>query len=392
MRSFDLIFGQNTSIMIERVLMEKIASQCFNNKVILLLGARQVGKTTLLKRLVETLKVETKWLNADEADIYNELTESNTSTRLLQLIGPETKLVIIDEAQQIADIGLKLKLLHDNKPELQIIATGSSSFDLLNRTNEPLTGRKRTFYLYPISYPELVANTDRLEARRTLDARLIFGSYPEIINNPGREKNVLIEIAQSYLYKDILQLDGIRKSSHLEKLLQALAFQVGNEVNYHELSRTIGNIDSNTVEKYLDLLEKTYVIYKLPALSRNMRSEIKKGKKYYFYDNGIRNVLISNYAPVEMRFDKGALWENFLLSERMKLNHYEDNTPNTYFWRTHDQAEIDYIEEQDGVLNAYEFKWKDANVRFPDSFLKAYPNNQTLLINHDNFESFVGEH
>lgn len=378
--------------MIQRVLLKKIASQCFNNKVILLLGARQVGKTTLLKKLVETLKVETKWLNADEADIFNELTESNTSTRLLQLIGPETKLVIIDEAQQVADIGLKLKLLHDNKPELQIIATGSSSFDLLNRTNEPLTGRKRTFYLYPISYPELVANTDRLEARRTLDARLIFGSYPEVINNPGKEKNVLIEIAQSYLYKDILQLDGIRKSSHLEKLLQALAFQVGNEVNYHELSRTIGNIDSSTVEKYLDLLEKTYVIYKLPALSRNMRNEIKKGKKYYFYDNGIRNVLISNYAPVEMRFDKGALWENFLLSERMKLNHYEDNTPNTYFWRTHDQAEIDYIEEQDGVLNAYEFKWNDANVRFPDSFLKAYPNNQTLLINHDNFESFVGEH
>jgi len=375
--------------MIQRVLLDKIASQCFNNKVILLLGARQVGKTTLLKKLVETLKVETKWLNADEADIYNELTAANTSTRLLQLIGPETKLAIIDEAQQIAGIGLKLKLLYDTKPALQIIATGSSSFDLLNRTNEPLTGRKRTFYLYPISYSELVARADRLEAKRTLDSRLIFGSYPEVINNPGKEKNVLIEIAQSYLYKDILQMDGIRKSSHLEKLLQALAFQVGNEVSYHELSRTIGNIDSSTVEKYLDLLEKTYVIYKLPALSRNMRNEIKKGKKYYFYDNGIRNVLISNYSPVEMRFDKGALWENFLLAERMKLNHYKENTPNTYFWRTHDQAEIDYIEEQDGVLNAYEFKWKDKNIRFPDSFLKAYPNNRTLLINHDNFESFI---
>lgn len=375
--------------MIKRVLLDKIAAQCFNNKVILLLGARQVGKTTLLKSLVESLKVETRWLNADEADIFTELTSANTSTTLLQLIGPETKLVIIDEAQQIADIGLKLKLLHDNKPELQIIATGSSSFDLLNRTNEPLTGRKRTFYLYPISYQELINNANLLEAKRTLDARLIYGSYPEVINNPGKEKNVLIEIAQSYLYKDILQLDGIRKSSHLEKLLQALAFHVGNEVNYHELSRTIGNIDSNTVEKYLDLLEKTYVIYKLPALSRNMRSEIKKGKKYYFYDNGIRNVLISNYSPVEMRFDKGALWENFLRSERMKLNHYEDNTPNTYFWRTHDQAEIDYIEEQDGVLNAYEFKWKDANGRFPDSFLSAYPNHQTKLINRDNFEGFV---
>lgn len=376
--------------MIQRALLAKIADQCFKNKAILLLGARQVGKTTLLKNLVETLNVKTKWLNADEADIYNELTAANTSTALLQLIGPETKLAIIDEAQQIADIGLKLKLLHDNKPELQMIATGSSAFDLLNRTNEPLTGRKRTFYLYPISYAELVANTDRLEAKRTLEARLIFGSYPEVINNPGTEKNVLIEIAQSYLYKDILQLEGIRKSSHLEKLLQALAFQVGNEVNYHEISKTIGNINSSTVEKYLDLLEKTYVIYKLPALSRNMRSEIKKGKKYYFYDNGIRNVLISNYSPVEMRFDKGALWENFLISERLKRNHYVGNTPNTYFWRTHDQAEIDYIEEQDGVLNAFEFKWKEENVRFPDSFLKAYPNHQTQLINRDNFESFVG--
>lgn len=376
--------------MISRLLLDKIASQCFKNKVILLLGARQVGKTTLLKTLVETLKVETKWLNADEADIYTELTAANTSTALLQIIGSETKLAIIDEAQQIANIGLKLKLLHDTKPDLQIIATGSSSFDLLNSTNEPLTGRKRTFYLYPISYPELVAKTNKLEARRTLEARLIYGSYPEIINNPGKEKNALIELAQSYLYKDILRLDGIRKSSHLEKLLQALAFQVGNEVNYHELSRTIGNIDSSTVEKYLDLLEKTFVIYKLQALSRNMRSEIKKGKKYYFYDNGIRNVLISNYAPVEMRFDKGALWENFLLSERMKLNHYEENVPNTYFWRTHDQAEIDYIEEQDGVLKAYEFKWKDRNARFPESFINAYPNNQTQLINHENFEPFVG--
>jgi hypothetical protein len=377
--------------MIERILLDKIKSQCFKNKVIILLGARQVGKTTLLKKLVDTLKVSTKWLNADEADIFNELSTANTSTRLLQLIGNDTRLVIIDEAQQISDIGLKLKLLHDNKPELQIIATGSSALDLLNSTNEPLTGRKRTFYLYPVSYQELVNNSNNLEARRTLENRLIFGSYPEVINNPGNEKEILIEIAQSYLYKDILQVEGIRKSSHLEKLLQALAFQVGSEVNYHELSKTIGNIDNNTVEKYLDLLEKTYVIYKLPALSRNLRNEIKKGKKYYFYDNGIRNVLISNYSPIELRFDKGALWENFLLSERMKANHYQSKFPNTYFWRTHDQAEIDFIEEQDGILNAFEFKWKDTKVRFPDSFLKAYPNHQTRMVNHGNFETFIGD-
>ena len=376
--------------MIERIILDKIKDQCFKNKVIILLGARQVGKTTLLKDLVQSMQVKTLWLNTDEADIYNELSAANTSTHLLQLIGTKTQLVIIDEAQRVADIGLKLKLLHDNKPELQIIATGSSAFDLLNRTNEPLTGRKRTFYLYPITYAELINHSNALEAKRTLEARLIYGSYPEVISNPGNEKEVLVEIAQSYLYKDILQLEGIRKSSHLQKLLQALAFQVGSEVNYHELSKTVGNINSATVEKYLDLLEKTYVIYKLPALSRNLRNEIKKGKKYYFYDNGIRNVLISNYAPINLRLDKGALWENFLLSERLKTNHYQSNKPNTFFWRTHDQAEIDYIEEQDGLLNAFELKWSKTKTKFPNSFLNAYPNHRTVQIHRANFESFIG--
>jgi len=376
--------------MITRFLQKKLADQCFKNKIILLLGARQVGKTTLLKVLVDSLQVKTIWLNADEADVFSELSMADTSTRLLQLIGNDTGLVIIDEAQQVPDIGLKLKLLHDTKPNLQIIATGSSAFDLLNKTQEPLTGRKRTFYLFPISYAELVNESNILEARRSLEKRLIFGSYPEVINNPGYEKEILTEIAQSYLYKDILKLDGIRKPGQLQKLLQALAFQVGSEVSYHELSKTIGNIDSSTVEKYLDLLEKTHVVYKLPALNRNMRSEIKKGKKYYFFDNGIRNVLISNFSPVELRFDKGALWENFLLSERIKRNHYTASNPNTYFWRTHDQAEIDYIEEMEGILHAYEFKWKETKSRFPDSFLSAYPQNLTQLITTENFESFIG--
>lgn len=376
--------------MIERKLLEIIQEQCFKGKVILLLGARQVGKTTMLKKLVESVHVETMWLNADEADVLNEFTVANTSTRLLQLVGANTKLAVIDEAQQIPDIGNKLKLLYDTKPELQIIATGSSAFDLLNQTGEPLTGRKRTYQLYPISYEEVVADTNFLEARRTLETRLIFGSYPEVVTNPGNEKEALLEIANSYLYKDILKLDGIRKAGQLKKLLQALAFQVGSEVNFHELSKTIGNIDSMTVEKYLDLLEKTYVIYKLPALSRNMRNELKKGKKYYFYDTGIRNVLISNFANMDMRFDKGALWENYLISERIKANQYALSFPNTYFWRTHDQAEIDYIEEMDGVLHAFEFKWKDAKVRFPRSFQNAYPQHTTQLVNMDNFMEFVG--
>lgn len=376
--------------MIQRELLYILKNQCFKQKVLLLIGARQVGKTTLLKQLTSSLSVKTTWFNADEADVMSGFTQANTSTKLLQLIGHDTQLAIIDEAHQIPDIGRKLKLLHDTKPELQVIATASSAFELLNHTNEPLTGRKRTFYLYPITYNELVKHAGFLEAKRILETRLIYGTYPEVINNPGKEKEALLEITHSYLYKDILQLDGIRKSSHLEKLLQALAFQVGSEVNYHELSKTIGNIDSATIEKYLDLLEKTFVIYKLPALSRNLRNELKKGKKYYFYDNGVRNVLISNYSSIDLRFDKGALWENFLLAERRKVNHYKQHTPNTYFWRTHDQAEIDYIEEMDGLLNAFEFKWKESKVRFPSSFLNAYPNHTTELVNFNNFESFIG--
>lgn len=375
--------------MIYRKQLDTIKKRLFKQKVILLLGARQVGKTTLLKRLVKDLDVKTEWLNADEGDILNELIAATTSTQLRAMVGKGTRLVIIDEAQQVPDIGLKLKLLIDTGPNIQVIATGSSSFDSLNRTNEPLTGRKRLFYLYPLSFAEMAAYSSRREEKRMLERRLIYGYYPEVVNNPGSEKEVLLEIAQSYLYKDVLRFDGIRKSAILEKLLRALAFQVGSEVSFNELARTIGNIEGATVEKYLDLLEKTYVIYKLPALNRNMRNEIKKGKKYYFFDNGIRNVLINNFSSLDYRFDKGALWENFLLSERIKHNHYTGLTPNTYFWRTHDQAEIDYIEESDGILNAFELKWDKTKIRFPNSFLKSYPNHQTHLVNKDNFQDFV---
>lgn len=330
------------------------------------------------------------WFNADEADVLEAFSNARTSTQLLQLIGADNKLVVIDEAQQIPDIGKKLKLIYDTHPDIQLIATGSSAFDLQNNTVEPLTGRKKTFYLYPFSFNELAQNSSLLEARRLLDTRLVYGSYPDVVNHPGNEKEYLIEIAQSYLYKDILQLENIRKHSHIEKLLKALAFQVGSEVNYHELAQTVGNIDTATVEKYLDLLEKAFVIFKLPAFNRNLRNEIKKGKKYYFYDNGIRNVIISNFAAPEMRLDKGALWENYLLSERIKHNHYTGWHVNAYFWRTTDRAEIDYIEEVDGQLNAFEIKWKEQKARFPNSFKEAYPEHTTNLINHSNYESFVG--
>lgn len=376
--------------MIKRMLLNNLVQQCFKGKVIMLLGARQVGKTTLLRTLTQTIGKPFKWFNADEADIYRAFSDADTSTQLMGLIGNETELVIIDEAQQIQEIGKKIKLIYDNYPHIQVIATGSSALDLMDKTAEPLTGRKREFQLFPVSFQELTDTLGTLEAKRLLHTRLVFGSYPEIINNPGNEKEALLEISKSYLYKDLLMIDGIRKTAVLEKLLQALAFQVGQEVNFNELARLIGNIDTATVEKYIDLLEKAFIVFKLPALSRNLRNELKKGKKYYFYDNGIRNVLISNYNPVDLRADVGALWENYLISERKKRNAYTGHTPNTFFWRTRDQAEIDYIEETGGVLNACEIKWKNQKVSFPKSFLQAYPEHTTQVITNENYGEFVG--
>jgi len=375
--------------MISRTILNNLAQDAFKGKTIILIGARQVGKSTLLRQLISTLKVSSAWLNADEADVLAALDSANTSSALLQVIGADKQLVILDEAQQVPDIGKKLKLLHDTYPEIQLIATGSSAFELQNQSNEPLTGRKWEHKLYPISFEELSSQTSILEQKRLLYTRLIYGSYPEVINHPGKEKEYLIELVNSYLYKDVLQLEGIRKSSFIQKLLQALAFQIGSEVNYHELAKSVGNIDPATVEKYLNILEKAYVVFKLPALSQNLRNEIKKGKKYFFYDNGVRNVLISNFNNIEMRSDHGVLWENYLISERLKYNAYHANYCNTYFWRTHDQAEIDYIEEREGAMYAYEIKWKKGKTRFPASFLNAYPNHKTEVINRENFVHFI---
>lgn len=361
----------------------------FKGKVIVLIGPRQVGKTTLLRQLHQKSGEISQWLNADEGDIKNEIEQAETSSELLQIIGPEKKLVIIDEAQQIKNIGHKLKLINDTFPHVQVIATGSSSFEMRNQLNEPLTGRKRELYMFPVSFAELSEFHTKREEKRWLQTRLIYGSYPEIINNHGKEKELLIELSRSYLYKDILQLDGLRKASVLEKLLQALAFQIGNEVSYNELANSIGNIDTATVEKYIDLLEKAYVIFKLPALSRNLRNEIKKGKKYYFYDNGIRNVLVNNFSLLESRSDKGALWENYIISERLKYNNYRQVYYNSYFWRTRDQAEIDFIEEAEGILNAFEIKWKAQKVKFPSSFLGAYPNHTVSVVSKDNYDGFL---
>lgn len=376
--------------MIFRTLQKEIEKNLFQKKVILLVGARQIGKTTLLKTILKKSSKKSLWLNADESDIKQQIENATTSTQLLLLFG-DAKLIVIDEAQQIVDIGMKLKLIIDTNPDLQIIATGSSAFELLQKSNEPLTGRKKEFHLYPLCFSELTNHTSLLTEKRVLENRLIYGSYPEVINNPGNEKEILKDIANSYLYKDILRFDGINKASVIDKLLLALALQIGSEVSYNELAKTIGNINSATIEKYIDLLEKAFVIFKLPALNRNLRNEIKKGKKIYFYDNGIRNAIINNFNPLEMRNDKGALWENFLISERIKKNSYQKHYCTTYFWRTFDQAEVDYIEEFNGGLSVYEFKWKATKLKIPASLLKAYDVANSELITLENYENFLLE-
>jgi len=374
--------------MIKRILENLIVKRLFRGKAIILYGPRQVGKTTLVTSLLEKRKEKTLFLNGDEPDV-RELLEGVTSSRLKALFG-KSRIVFIDEAQRIREIGLTLKLITDQIKEVQLIATGSSAFDLASHTKEPLTGRKYEFHLFPLAFGEMVEHHGLLEEKRLLKHRLVFGYYPEIVTCPGEERELLRLLADSYLYKDLLTLENIKKPVLLEKILKALALQLGNEVSYHEIGQLVG-ADKNTVEKYIDLLEKAFVAFRLPAFSRNLRNEIKKGKKIYFYDNGIRNAVIGNFSPIEKRNDVGGLWENFLISERMKYLRYSGLYPGRYFWRTVQQQEIDYLEERDGQLYAFEFKWsKNKHIRFPRTFLRAYPESSTKLITPENFESFIG--
>ncbi len=314
---------------------------------------------------------------------------SPTSTRIKDLIAG-AQIVFIDEAQRIPNIGLTLKLMVDQIPEVQVIASGSSSFELSAGISEALTGRKFEFRLLPLSWKERSDYFGRLEEHRLLEKRLIFGSYPEITLSQNEEKDLLQELADSYLYKDLLTLDQLRKPAVLEKLLQALALQVGSEVSFQELSRTI-RIDNQTIERYIDLLEKAFVIFRLPAFSRNIRNEIRKGKKFYFYDNGIRNAVINNFSPLQSRSDTGALWENYLISERIKKLFYRNPYVRFYFWRTTQQQEIDYIEEHDGELSAWEFKWNPhAKSRsLPRTFTRSYTPRITDIITPDNYGGFL---
>ena len=375
---------------IQRDLKAVLESKIGKGKVLLLIGPRQVGKTTLLKNMLESVSSEKKvqFWNCDESDVRQFLSEAN-SAKLKSFVG-NSDFIVIDEAQRVKDIGLTIKLLHDSFPSVQLAVTGSSSLDLSNSINEPLTGRKFEYNLFPFSTNELVNHTSMLEEMRLLKNRLVYGFYPDVVNNPGEEKEILTNIVNSYLYKDVFEFQDIRKSSVIEKLVQALALQVGSEVSFNELGNLLG-IDTVTVQRYVDLLEKAYVIFHIRSFSRNVRNELKKSIKIYFYDNGVRNSVISNFSPVELRSDIGALWENFLISERIKNNAYHNKHAKYYFWRTTQKQEIDFIEEVDQNLFAYEFKYnpKKANSKCPLTFSNNYPNVPFDVITSENYMDFV---
>lgn len=374
--------------MISREIQSSIESKLFKNKLIIIYGARQVGKTTLIKKIGEKFEGQSIYINCDEPDIRELLTDA-TSTRLKNLAGNK-KLVLIDEAQRVKNIGITLKLFVDQIKEVQVIATGSSAFELSNIINEPLTGRKYEYHLYPISVRELNQNLGWLEVNRLIEERIIYGMYPEVILNPSEKKPLLKEITRSYLFKDILSYEGIRKPEILEKLLIALAAQIGSEVSYNELANTVG-IDKDTITKYIDILEKAFIVFKLPPFSKNLRTEITKMRKIYFYDTGIRNALINNFNSLQSRSDKGALWENFMISEKLKMNQALGIDVKNYFWRTSQQQEIDYIEDIEGNLHIYEFTFNEKmKKQISKTFLNAYKTVSEKIVNNKNYGSFLG--
>ncbi len=376
--------------MIKRHLQDTIPKYFFNDhrrKAVLIFGARQVGKTTLLDSIVQHSDLSHLHLNGDEPDVREQM-EKIGSTQLRMLFGNH-KLIIIDEAQNIKNIGLTLKLITDQIRDVQVIATGSSAFELANKFNEPLTGRKYEFHLFPLSFKEMVNHHGLLEEKRMLEHRLIYGYYPEIVSNQGMEEKLLKLLAGSYLYKDLLMLEQIKKPVLLEKILSALALQLGSEVSYAEIANMV-RADANTVEKYIDMLEKAYIIFRLPALSKNVRNEIRKGKKIYFWDNGIRNAIVGNFQPIQSRTDAGALWENYIIGERLKNNRYNESDAKSFFWRTTQQQELDYIEELNGVYHLFEFKMKEKkNARFSKTFLRSYDVASQKIVHQGNMEEFL---
>ena len=375
--------------MINRSILANIQSDLFKGKAIIITGPRQSGKTTLISMLLEQTSETAIMWNGDEPDI-RELLSNCTSTKLKTYIGTH-KLVIIDEAQRIPNIELTLKLITDQLPGIQVIASGSSSFLLAQAVNEPLTGRKFEYTLYPLAFSELSSHFGLLEEKRLLEHRLIYGSYPEIVTSQGEEKRLVKLLAESYAYKDIYTLEKIKYPALLEKILRALALQLGNEVSFNELAQLV-HADRSTVERYIQLLEQSYILFKLPAFNKNIRNEIKQGRKIYFYDLGIRNALLGNFSPLASRSDCGALWENYVVAERLKLLRYTESDAQSFFWRTTQQQEIDYIEETNSSLSAYECKWNPMKkVRFPSTFTSHYVPAHTDVITPKNYEGFLSQ-
>ena len=371
---------------IPRQIEAKIKANLFKGDIVIVYGARQVGKTTLVKKIMaEFPDLAPKYLNDDEGDIQKNFSEAETSAALKRIVG-DSPLVIIDEAQRVRNIGLKLKLLADNFPNQQIIATGSSSFDLANEIKEPLTGRSREFWLYPLNAAEMFPSRDNLEFARNLETILTYGSYPKVFESAtNEEKKIQIEkIAANYLYKDLLKFQSLKNAEIVRKLLEALALQIGSEVSYNELSGLLG-VSRQTVENYVELLEKAFVIFKITPYSRNLRKAIGKLRKIYFCDLGVRNALIDSLKPFSLRNDIGALWENFVVAEFKKQNNFIGNMKNFYFWRTYDDQEIDLVEEKNGKLFGYEIKWTKAKKRAPKAW-ETYKNASWQVITKDNFK------
>jgi len=375
---------------IQRFLLAQIKDALLPGKVLILYGPRQVGKTTLANDLLTSIQMRSRFVNADEL-VYREALSSQSRQRLGEVLG-DAELLVIDEAQRVPNIGLNLKILIDSYPTAIIIATGSASFDLANKVSEPLTGRTLTFNLHPVSYPEIRQTLGAIEARGQLERWLVWGGYPAIVTtrNPNLRERLLGELVGAYLYRDILELEGVRRSEKIVDLLRLLAFQIGQEVSIAELAANLA-LNRQTVDRYLDLLEKVFVIFKVGGFSRNLRKEVVKNSRYYFYDNGVRNSLIQNFNPLALRNDLGQLWENYLMVERRKTNQTAGRSVNTYFWRTYDQKEIDCVEEHGGKLFGYEFKWQAGGIRRAtrNEFLEAYPGSDLATVNQVNFEEFL---
>jgi uncharacterized protein len=374
-------------MIISRIIEKSIKSHLQANKVVVIYGSRQVGKTTLINKILKDVKEKylflsgedrkNKWLSSQSIDILQENIANN-------------KLLVIDEAQKIDNIGLNLKLIVDHIKNIKVLVTGSSSFDLSNQVGEPLVGRKWQFNLFPISQLELNKIEEKFETKSNLNKRLIYGSFPEVIinNNIAQKKEILNSLVDNYLFKDLLQYNQIKKADKILDLLKLLCWQIGKEVSLTELANNL-DLNSRTVEKYLDLLEKVFVIKKINGFSRNLRKEITKNSRYYFYDNGIRNAIINNFNEIENRNDVGELWENYLFIERLKKQEYKRIYSNNYFWRTYDKKEIDLVEERDGKLYAYEFKWGKKKAKKPTEWLKTYKEAEYEVINQDNYLNFI---